>query len=297
MLKKKLFNTIAIFILIFILTGCYNKSADSGVSYEPDTSTALEETFNKAKNIFYQMYLPHEMYKVFEKAGAEYNPNILNPVEKVNQYASSYKAALNLGVYGVDLSYNRMFNQSQKTLLYFSVIHKLSQQLGIPDSQFAYVIRKMEKNITNKDSISYYAAEIYKTTNRYLTENERQSTAALIIMGGWVEAIYVASQIANDNINNQEIIERIAFQKYSLRNLISILSNYQSEPIVHKYLLLLQDLNRTFDKFEIYYKEGDLSIDTINKFISANDVKMDVSAEAVKEIKDKITKIRSDIVN
>lgn len=277
--------------------GCRNESSDNKGVYDLDTTKAEYETAKKAKSIFYHMYLPSEMYKVFEKAGALYSPDILNPVENVNQYESSYKAALNLGIYGVDLSYNKMFGQNQKTLLYFTVIHKLSQQLGIPDNQFASALKKVERNISDRDSLAKYATDIYISTNHFLNENDRQATAALVLTGGWIEALYIAAKIADENAANEEIVERIAFQKYSLKSLVSLLSNYQNDENVAKYLLMFKTLNRSFDKFEIYYEPGDLRIDTINKLIRANKIDFNLQKKDVREIKAMIIAIRNDVVN
>jgi hypothetical protein len=288
-----------IFLILtaLIMLGCKNQQSDSKLSAEDDTTATIDETVVKARSIFYRMYLPSEMYKIFEKAGAVYTPDILNPVENVNLYETSTKAALNLGIYGVDLSYNKMFGQNQKTLLYFTVIHKLSQQLGIPDNMFTSALKKMEKNITNRDSLTVYATDIYSSANRFLNENDRESTAALIITGGWIESLYVAAKIADDNVDNQEILERIAFQKYSLKSLLALLANYQAEPAITKYVLMLKSLNRAFDKLEIYYHSNDLNIDTVNKLITANKIDIDLPKETIKEIKAMITQIRTEIVN
>ena len=84
--------------IIACFAGCRGESSDNRGVYEVDSSKTEDETVKKAKSIFYHMYLPSEMYKVFEKAGAVYNPEILNPVENVNQYETSYKAALSLAI-------------------------------------------------------------------------------------------------------------------------------------------------------------------------------------------------------
>ena len=293
-IKQLLFVKIIAFLVLF--SACRNESPDSRAFYDTDSTKSIEETVKKAKSIFYHMYLPSEMYKVFEKAGAIYNPDILNPVENVNLYETSAKAAMNMGIYGVDLSYNKMFGQNQKTLLYFSVIHKLSQQLGIPDMKFAMALKRMEKNISNRDSLTQYAMDIYVSANHFLNENDRQSISAMILAGGWIEALYIATKIADENTSNQEIIERIAFQKYSLRTLVSLLNNYQSEPNITKYLLMLNSLNKTFDKFDIYYERGDVSIDTINKLISTHKVDFTMQQKDLKEIKSVIEQIRKDMV-
>ncbi|MCX7985859.1 MAG: hypothetical protein N2662_02835, partial [Bacteroidales bacterium] len=220
-----------------------------------------------------------------------------NPAENVNLYETSFKAALNLGVYGVDMGYNKMFGQNQKSLLYFTVIHKLSQQLGIPDIMFAHAVQSMEKNMSNRDSIVKYATDIYVMAQEYLRENDRGSTAALVLAGGWIEAMYVASRIADELNDSREIMERIAFQKYSLRSLLALLANYQSDPDINSLYLMFKALSRSYDKFEIYYTPDDISIDTINKYIKARKIQFHIPPATFKEIKEKIAQIRQFVVN
>jgi hypothetical protein len=287
----------ALFTGLFIFAACKAPNNEKKKVQEADTTLTPEETIKEVKKIFYRVYLPSEMYKIFDKVGALYTPEILNPAENVNLYESSYKEALNFGVYGVDLGYNKIFGQNQKSLLYFTVIHKLSQQLGIPDIMFSKAILNMENNLSNKDSIVKYATEIYVATQDYLKENERGSTAALILAGGWIEAMYVASCIADDLNDNREIVERIAFQKYSLRSLLAVLANYKSDPEINKLYLMFKALNDVYDKFEIYYSPDDISIDTINKYIKAKKIEFYIPPEDFKELKKKIAQIRHYVVS
>jgi hypothetical protein len=291
-------KTIPILILFSLLfASCGNLGSDTQLNSNSDTTLTDNETIRKAKSIFYYMYLPSEMYKVFEKANAIYSPTVLNPVENVNRYALSAKAAMNLGAYGVDLSYNKIFGQNQKTILYFTVIHKLSQQLGIPDNQFAYAIKRMEKHLSNKDSLTEYAADLFYATNKYLRENERHTTAALIIMGGWIEALFIASSISDENASNIEIVDRIALQKFSLRNLISLLNTYNDDEVVAAYLPLFKDLRKAYEKLDINYDASDMNIDSINNYIRSNNIKLNLTENDIKEIKMLISQIRQEVVN
>ncbi|MGC8802603.1 MAG: hypothetical protein ACP5PS_02340, partial [Bacteroidales bacterium] len=131
----------------------------------------------------------------------------------------------------------------------------------------------------------------------YLRENDRGSTAALVLAGGWIEAMYVASRIADELNDSREIMERIAFQKYSLRSLLAILANYQSDPEINTLYLMFKSLARSYDKFEIYYTPDDISIDTINKYIKARKVQIYIPPDTFKEIKEKIAQIRQYVVS
>jgi len=299
MRKTNIFPAILFSVLFaaIISYSCSHSSKEPGMTEADDTIASVEETIKEVRQIFYRVYLPSEMYKIFDKVGAFYTPDILNPAENVNLYETSYKAALNLGVYGVDMGYNKMFGQNQKSLLYFTVIHKLSQQLGIPDMMFARAVESMEKNLANRDSIVKYATDIYVMAQEYLRENDRGSTAALVLAGGWIEAMYVASRIADELNDSREIMERIAFQKYSLRSLLALLANYQSDPEINTLYLMFKSLARSYDKFEIYYTPDDISIDTLNKFIKAQKIQFHIPPDTFKEIKEKIAHIRQYVVS
>ncbi|HEY4785829.1 MAG TPA: hypothetical protein VIH57_07260 [Bacteroidales bacterium] len=201
--------------------------------------------------IFYNMYLSVEMSSLFKSIGASYNQSILNSPEKTNTYNVSTDKALNLGVYAVDLSYAKYFDQFDQAGKYLKAMHQLSTELGIPDDKFMLSIKRIENNLTNKDSLVKIANEIYTATEKYLKDNERESAAAFIVAGGWTEALYIATNLTSTHKNDIELIERIAEQKLSLDNLISLLGKYDKEIPVKEFLSKLFDLKSSFAKLEV----------------------------------------------
>ncbi len=131
------FSVICLFV--FLLSSCQPRQerkqqfVDKDLESLDEISDQIEELVEDEKSIFYGLYSPFEVSQIFERIGAVYTPQILNPVRKSSQYSSSSKIALNLGVYGVDLSYIKMFNQPQDALNYMLVINKLARELGIPE--------------------------------------------------------------------------------------------------------------------------------------------------------------------
>lgn len=290
------FYSAIIFISFVGLTNCNssksrNTSADSLlVDEKPDTS-------NKTIAIFYQMMLPSEISTIFEKTGAVYNPQILNPLENKSRYTTNSKAALNLGIYGVDLGYVKIFSQAQKSIMYFSEIHEISKQIGIPEDYFVEGIGYFQKKITNRDTITTLANKVYTSTNIYLQKNERPETAALIVLGGWVEALYISSMILQDDKANAEITKRIAGQKYSLNSLTSYLNNYRNDISVSKYLLMLKVLKKQYDNVNIMFDQSSMQMDTINKIIHSDSYKVEISQQTLSDICKVISGIRAEIIN
>jgi len=291
-MKKILYTIIALFGTLLI-PSCNNETPQQSI--ESDTVVNVDEVIQKARTILYQMYLPGEMTQIFKDAGLIFKSDVLNPTSKATNYATSSDAALNLGAYGVNLSYCRLFGEYQRSVEYLNTIKKLSEQLGIPNERFIYSFKEIEQNLSNEDSITKYINDLYITANTYLKEDERQVTAALIILGGWVESMYLATQML-DQDNKNVLAERIAVQKYSLNNVISLLNNYQNDMTVSKYILLLKVLKRTYDKIDIFYEQDDLTLDTINKLITANKLHLNIEYQTINDIKIIVAGIRNEIV-
>jgi hypothetical protein len=200
--------------------------------------------------IFYNMYLSVEMSSLFQSSGAVFKQDLLNSPDNLSNYITSSKKALNLGVYAVDLSYAKVSEQLETAGKYFNAMQKLTEEMGIPSVYFKNTADRFEKNIDNKDSLIKIANEVYMASDNYLRENERYSASAQIILGGWVEAIYIASHIAATT-RDINIIERLAEQRTSLANVIALLNDYSSDTDIKQNLYKLKQLQPLFETFVV----------------------------------------------
>jgi len=188
-------------------------------------STAQSERMRKTRNIFYNIPSPMETTALLKKAGAEYNKSIPNDVKSVDRYMASSKQALNLGVYGADLSYASVNNQTQESLFYSACVKKLADRLGVSSAFNDTTLKRLEANANNRDSLLNIISETYWGVDAYLKENERDNISALMIAGGWVEALYIATQVARTN-PTPELRQRIAEQRLSLGDLLGLMDTY-----------------------------------------------------------------------
>lgn len=210
------------------------------------------DTAGEGLPIFYNMYISVELSSLFESAGAVFTSELMNSEDRTSEYITSSQQAVNLGVYAVDLSYARVFGQIETAGKYFNAMKQLSQELGIPGEYFENTVKRFERNFTDKDSLIYVANEVYMTTDQYLKENERYTTAALIILGGWVEAIHIAIDVAIES-KDINIIERLIDQKYSLNNLTIMLSEHKKNEIIAEYLTQLAGIKKEFNKLNVAF--------------------------------------------
>jgi hypothetical protein len=284
-------------VAVLILTACQQgKQRKEGVDLDSIDLSDRESIFSELDTlgagipIFYNMYLSVELSSLFETAGAVFTKELLNPYDKTSEYITSYEKAMNLGVYAVDLSYARVFEQFEVAGRYFSSMQVLSEQLGIPTDYFEETANRFEKNLTNKDSLIAIANEVYYDTEEYLKENERFATASVIILGGWVEAMYIGTYVAEES-RNADIIERLIDQKYSLNNLLIMLSDYNDNEAISKYITMLEELREVVMEIDI-----DIPVDFDSNSEKASE-QIDSWLIDVKKVQAEIILIRKEITD
>jgi hypothetical protein len=251
--------SICFLVLLFTFTSCkLGNNKEHVIEFDSIDLQSRElplnplDTSGAGLPIFYNMYLSVELSSLFESAGAVFTSELMNSDEVTSEYITSTQQAVNLGVYAVDLSYARVFDQVETAGRYFNAMKMLSQELGIPADYFENTVKRFERNFTDKDSLIFLANEVYMTTDQYLKENERYTTAAMIILGGWIEAIHIAIDVAIES-KDINIIERLIDQKYSLNNLMIMLSQHKKNEIIAEYLNRLNSIKKDFNKVNINF--------------------------------------------
>lgn len=267
------------------------------ISYETETAVESMREISEVRKIFYDIYSPVEAGNLFEQIGAVYDPSLLNPPENVSNYNTTSKIALNLGVYGADLSFCRLFGQAQESINYLSAIYRLSGDLGISGELIEQADEIINQAlVSHPDTIFNIAASIYMNAEKQLKESNRESATVLILTGGWIEALYIATSFYDPLEAENELITQLAGQKYSLQRLISLMNNFRNNPVVLEYIYKLEPLAEEFNEIEIYFNEGDVEIDTMSRTITASEPEFRFSHDNLEKIADLAESIRNDII-
>ncbi|HLN54449.1 MAG TPA: hypothetical protein VK207_00580 [Bacteroidales bacterium] len=267
----------------------------SFTTYRPDSASTNAPIVKN--EIFYGTLTPVEICAIFERLGVPYSFATLNPVSNSKMYLSSSKAALNTGIYGVDFGYLKLFGVGQEMVDYAVTIRDMSGKLGIPDEYLNNTLKMLQGDIPDPDTILHFMNRSYLNMENHLRQSGRESTAGLMVMGGWIEAMYIATQLVYDPANpDPEVVQKIAEQKYTLNSLLSFIKNYYDDPVVVYYSKKLKFLNNYFDSFNIYFRKGDLEIDTAKKVFRSSGSEMDVTVATLNNIRDYVAKLRGEIV-
>jgi hypothetical protein len=190
-----------------------------------------------------------------------------------------------------------MFGIGKELIDDITTIGSMSNKLGIPDNLLADPIRRVHNDMSEPDTIVALMNKAFKRMEDHLRADGRASTAGLMVMGGWVEAMFIATQLVYDPANpDPEVVQKIAEQKYTLTSLLSFMKNYYDDPVVVYYTKKLKFLKNYFDTFDIYFKKGDLEIDITRQVLLSSGTEMTITVETLNNIRNYIDKLRTEIV-
>jgi hypothetical protein len=253
---------------------------------------------NNTQKVFYTVPSPIEMATLLQKAGAKYDKDILNDPLNTSKYSSNASRALNLGIYGADLTYTSVFDQTQESMFYLKAANTLADGLGITQAFPKETVQRFEENVNNKDSMMAIISDSFTETDSYLQENDRANVSALVIAGGWIEGLHLAVNVAKNSPKSNEIKTRIAEQKLSLDNLLAILSAYPGDAAIEDLSADLKALKELFNDVKV--ESGNSTVSTNQETgvatIGSEEFKSNLTDDQFKKILDKVEEIRNKII-
>ena len=298
-MKRKLFVWLFVFGFLTVMSGCKscsNQSSNQDANVEVDQDVI--EDINQAKKIFYSLPSPLETAMLIKTAGATYNDKLLNPISNQTSYTTNKSMALNLGIYTTDLSFASLFDQTQTSINYMQAAKKMADGLGILDAIDNNTIQKLEDNINNRDVIMDIISETFMSSSSFLKENDRAAVASIVLVGGWVEGLYIASQLVDaNNFKHTKLVDRIVDQKLSFDIVLKLLDESKSNPDVASLIIEMNELKKIFDKIDIKSSKIETETDAkTNVTLLKSESKITISKETFVELTNKVKAIRSNFV-
>jgi len=289
-------------LVVLLLSGCRSEgSKEKKQEAEQGTPKDLErvqQEIKQANKIFEALPSPLESAMLIKSAGAPFDKKFLNPVENAKLYTTSRSQALNLGLYTCDLSFASLYDQTQLIIDYMNAAKKMADGLGILDAIDQKTIENLEENINNKDAIMEIISETFLNSNSYLADNDQNAVAAIVLVGGWVEGLYISTQLVDlKNFTDNKLVNTIVDQKLSIQILVNLLDSNKGHPTVDELISQMQELRTVFDKVKLETGPVKTEIDpATNTAILKSSAKIDISIEVFKELTAVVAKIRNSFV-
>jgi hypothetical protein len=302
-------------VSLIILSGLFllNNSCKSGKKNQAGKEVGIEDflteedifdDIDKAKKIFYSLPSPLETAMLLKSAGVSYNEMVLNDLNNVEKYSTKRSKALNLGIYTTDLSFSCLFDQAQTSLKYMGATKQLATEMGISDAIDEETMKRLEQNLNKRDVVMDIISETFLNSSSYLKENDQQDVAAMVLVGGWIEGLFIGTQMVGDNPQQgSKLVDRIAEQKLSFsiveRMLQDNTKNQRGEENrdIIELINELHAMKAAFEKIEVQTSavkvdEGDTAKVTLLK----SQTKIKVTPEAFKELQAAVKSLRNNFV-
>lgn len=295
-----------LFVASALLAGCgaTDEPEDQfGEDTDPNTTTTTTTTTDNSEDqfVYYATPSPIEMASIISNSGAPYKPELMNAVQIKANYTTPISKALNIGVYGADMSYAAVFGHNDRSMEYLVALEEMTTDIGITGIFEANALKRLKDNQDNKDSLFKVITEYYWDADLYLQENDRPGTAALIATGAWIEALFLGTQCASDMEGEMltAINARIIEQKLTLRNIVMMLKAMPQDEIDNSAILNeLIPLQNMFEQIDMSIEQGQNVEEAQNKttyLISQS--KSSYKTTLIEDIKKKILEIRTKITS
>lgn len=222
-------------------------------AYDPEGMGDASRT-NTIKKIFYAAPSPMETAALVQRSGAKFDKKHLHAAAARTQYTTSDRQAVALGIYGADLSYATIFEENSVSLDYLTAIKDLSKSLGISDVLNDQVMAQAEANRGNREALIQLVSETFSSLNETLKENGMEDLSAMLVLGGWVEGVYLATQHIPQSPT--ELKARIAEQKLTLDDVMRLCRSYEATPELTALIAAMAPVEAAFAQVEVTSAEG-----------------------------------------
>ncbi len=196
-------------VLSFFIVSC-GGDVQVQKTYDYERSDSLPPQYTThLGNIRVSIEEVNDLYSLFKKNGYPYNNSILNPAGKASGYSNTKSQAVNLGIYGSDINYSLAFDQNQDVLNYIKSIAELAKKLGIEKAFDENIIKKLTETADTTTNKSTLLTRAYRNAQDQLHNEERAAIVTMIVFGGWLEGIYIASANLKSKPGDAEINQKV----------------------------------------------------------------------------------------
>ena len=239
---------------------------------------------------------PEDIFGFTEDENLHFKKELLNPISNLGKYNKTRIKEFSFGVYAADLAYSAAFNRNQETVQYLNVVRELSEKIEISGVFNESLSKRIENLLGNdKDSLISVSSDTYFDIIRYLEKHERISTLAFIAAGGWLESLYLVTQLIEYSAD-EPTIQGVADQKIIFSNLILYLEQNQDEDGIQLILDEFTPIKNIFDNLEVVNIEEHPKTDDNETIIIGGQTKIQITSEQYNELKQTISKVRNNFI-
>lgn len=227
------------------LTSCKDSAANK--QHKKIEAEQVKTIESQIESNVYPLPTSAKVIQMLTELEVGYIFGISNPVANTKKYFSSSTRAANLGVYGADLSYATLYNMQQEVINYMDAIRLLSNELNMAKIYSEELYDSIKKNFDNRDELVNILTNSFNDTYVYLSENDQQPLALLVVGGAWVEGMYLTTHVSEAAYQVAGISGVLLEQKNSFDLFLEITQPYLSDPSVGDFVKTLDPMKKVYE--------------------------------------------------
>ncbi|PWD99033.1 hypothetical protein [Marinilabilia rubra] len=261
----------AALLLVLTPTGDDDQLTKAKTDLLPDKANLKEDIKSSIGHIAVNIASPAELATSIKSAGGAFSRNILLNTD-VDKYITPKDKALALGGIGVDLVYINLFENRSATIVPLNQIRKLSNDLYLSQYfDFESLKKLATTSLTKKemDSLALMTNVRLNSIEEQMLKPGRAETGIFMIIGAWAEGLFLLTHYAQ-NSDSKEIIDKVAEQQISFKELLKWLDKFQHIKEVNEILKEIKPLKKEVLSAQIKYEKIGPPINTVD--IDGNEI-------------------------
>tara|TARA_R110002049_G_scaffold3502_9_gene26250 strand:- start:1816 stop:2715 length:900 start_codon:yes stop_codon:yes gene_type:complete len=295
-MAKRILSNLSIYFAFFcLITACVESPTENSdeVNLQVDSSSVSSSL--ERNNTYYPIPSPEEMFDFIKSNQLDYDQSI-NQQLNIQNFQTEKEKALAFGIYSANLAYAVAYDDARMALNYYKTIRQLASELGIDGAMNQEIMNKLQKKLSNPDSLMSIMSASYGESVNFLEENKRGNIVAVIATSAWIESMYIVVNNLEYDSSRQSVFQRIADQRLVFRNLWGYLKIYEEDVMVNDLMSSLLTTRAIFDNFQ-EVSIGSSSVKKKgSKLIFAGGTKIEMSPGQYLELKEAIKSLRIDIL-
>ena len=246
-----------ILVVLLFLTACGQRPSENlEVNMDDVEVGELQISSETMNDIIQNIASPIEVAALISSLNIPFSTSYLADPENLSTNTTSFEMAFSLGALSADLGYLNMYKKTGTAVNYLSSINRLADALQIGQFFDFATIKRLATTSSDLDSLMFISINSFNNMDDYLRETDRSNLSALMIAGVWMEGVYLATQVALQN-SNEDLRSMIGEQKLILNDLLLILNNYKNEQVIQDYINDLEIIKSIYDDVKITYEVGE----------------------------------------
>lgn len=194
---------------------------------------------------------PVRISYLFYQAHLEFNPSILLLEDHVSKLTLSTEKMIAFGIYSSDLAYAAFNKKEDYARNRFVILEKLGSDLGFGfPEEHQDLISRLEKNLTQVDSVIQMLSQYQMLVDEYMRQNEEEDKALIIFASAWIETLYLGCSVKNLELNG-DLLETLVYQEELCNTLLDNLSRlkgWSDDPYYNRLVTQMKNISNGFNK-------------------------------------------------